>query len=101
MLDADAGIYRDADGLRRALAAVEDLRARYDDVRIADTSAVLNTDWATTVELGATLLVAHATVAAALARESRAAPTSGWTSRRRAPRRGTPRSASARAARSR
>ena len=69
MLDADAGIYRDADGLRRALAAVEDLRARYADVRVADTSAVLNTDWATTVELGATLLVAHATVAAALARE--------------------------------
>lgn len=69
VLDADAGIYRDADGLRRALAAVEDLRARYADVRVADTSAVLNTDWATTVELGATLLVAHATVAAALARE--------------------------------
>jgi len=69
VLDADAGIYRDADGLRRALAVVEDLRARYDDVRVADTSAVLNTDWATTVELGATLLVAHATVAAALARE--------------------------------
>ncbi|WP_353707335.1 FAD-binding protein [Cellulosimicrobium sp. ES-005] len=69
VLDADAGIYRDADGLRRALAAVEDLRARYADVRVADTSAVLNTDWATTVELGATLLVAHVTIAAALARE--------------------------------
>ncbi|WP_454041866.1 FAD-binding protein [Cellulosimicrobium sp. Marseille-Q8652] len=69
VLDADAGIYRDADGLRRALAAVEDLRARYADVRVADTGAVLNTDWATTVELGATLLVAHAAVAAALARE--------------------------------
>lgn len=69
VLDADVGIYRDADGLRRALAAVEDLRARYDDVRVADTGAVLNTDWATTVELGATLLVAHAAVAAALARE--------------------------------
>jgi fumarate reductase flavoprotein subunit len=69
VLDADAGIYRDADGLRRALATVEDLRARYADVRVADTSAVLNTDWATTVELGATLLVAHATIAAAVARE--------------------------------
>lgn len=69
VLDADAGIYRDADGLRRALAAVEELRARYDDVRVADTGAVLNTDWATTVELGATLLVAHVAVAAALARE--------------------------------
>ncbi|MFI2703809.1 FAD-binding protein [Cellulosimicrobium composti] len=69
VLDADVGIYRDAHGLRRALAAVEDLRARYADVRVTDTSAVLNTDWATTVELGATLLVAHATVAAALARE--------------------------------
>lgn len=74
VLDADVGIFRDADGLRRALAAVEDLRARYADVRVADTSDVLNTDWATTVELGATLLVAHAAVAAALARqESRGA----------------------------
>ncbi|MCB7135021.1 FAD-binding protein [Cellulosimicrobium marinum] len=69
VLDADVGIYRDADGLRRALATVEDLRARYADVRVADTGAVLNTDWATTVELGATLLVAHAAVLAALARE--------------------------------
>jgi fumarate reductase flavoprotein subunit len=73
-LDADAGIYRDADGLRRALATVEDLRSQYEDVRVADTSAVLNTDWTTTLELGAMLLVAHASVAAALARtESRGA----------------------------
>ncbi|MBD8080304.1 FAD-binding protein [Cellulosimicrobium arenosum] len=74
VLDADAGIYRDADGLARALAAVEGLRERYADVRVTDTGAVLNTDWATTVELGATLVVAHAAVAAALARtESRGA----------------------------
>ncbi|MBD5785867.1 FAD-binding protein [Cellulosimicrobium terreum] len=73
-LDADAGIYRDADGLGRALTTIEGLRERYADVRVADTSVVLNTDWATTVELGATLLVAHAAVAAALARqESRGA----------------------------
>jgi fumarate reductase flavoprotein subunit len=74
LLDDDAGIYRDADGLRRALATVEDLRARYTDVRVADTSAVLNTDWTTTLELDAMLLVSHASVAAALARtESRGA----------------------------
>lgn len=69
VLDADVGIFRDADGLRRALATVEELRERYADVRVADTGAVLNTDWAATVELGATLLVAHAAVAGALARE--------------------------------
>lgn len=69
VLDADVGIFRDADGLRRALATVEELRERYADVHFADTSTVLNTDWAATVELGATLLVAHAAVAGALARE--------------------------------
>ncbi len=69
VLDADVGIFRDADGLRRALETVEALRERYADVHVADTSTVLNTDWASTVELGATLLVAHAAVAGALARE--------------------------------
>lgn len=74
VLDADVGIYRDADGLARAAAALEGLRERYADVRVADTSAVLNSDWAQALELGAMLDVARATVAAALARqESRGA----------------------------
>ncbi|PJI93431.1 FAD-binding protein [Luteimicrobium subarcticum] len=74
VLDADVGIFRDDAGLRRALAAVVDLRERYRDVRVADTSTVLNTGWAQVLELGAMLQVAHVIVAGALARtESRGA----------------------------
>ncbi|WP_179951102.1 FAD-binding protein [Xylanimonas oleitrophica] len=74
VLDADVGIYRDADGLAQAQAAVEDLSARYADVRVADTAAAFNTDWLQALELGAMLDVARAVVAGARARtESRGA----------------------------
>lgn len=74
VLDAEVGIYRDAEGLARAAATLDDLHARYQDVRVADTSDVFNTDWSQAVELGAMLDVARGAVAAALGRtESRGA----------------------------
>ncbi|WP_162616490.1 FAD-binding protein [Xylanimonas allomyrinae] len=74
VLDADVGIFRDADGLARASATLDDLHARFQDVRVADTADVLNTDWAQVLELGAMLTVARGAVAAAVARtESRGA----------------------------
>ncbi|GAB2468910.1 FAD-binding protein [Xylanimonas ulmi] len=74
VLDADVGVYRDADGLARAAAALDGLHERYQDVRVADTSDVLNTDWTQAIELGAMLAVARGVVAAAIARtESRGA----------------------------
>jgi fumarate reductase flavoprotein subunit len=74
VLDADVGIYRDADGLARAAAALDALAERYADVRVADTADAFNTDWARALELGAMLDVARAVVAAAAARtESRGA----------------------------
>ncbi len=69
VMDADVGIYRDADGLARAAQRVDELRARFADVRVADTSAVLNTDWAQALELGAMLDVARVVIAGASARE--------------------------------
>ncbi|QAY69682.1 FAD-binding protein [Xylanimonas protaetiae] len=74
VLDAEVGIFRDADGLARAAATLEDLHARYQDVRVADTAAVFNTDWSQVLELGAMLAVARGAVAAAIGRtESRGA----------------------------
>ncbi|WP_425955371.1 FAD-binding protein [Xylanimonas sp. McL0601] len=74
VLDAEVGIFRDADGLARATAVLDDLRSRYRDVRVGDTADVFNTDWAQALELGAMLTVASGVVAAATARtESRGA----------------------------
>ncbi len=74
VLDADVGIFRDAQGLARAARTLDDLARRAAEVRVTDTSAVLNTDWAQALELVAMVDVARAVVAAASARaESRGA----------------------------
>jgi fumarate reductase flavoprotein subunit len=74
ILDADVSIFRDDEGLARASSALDGLAERYADVRVADTSDVMNTDWAAALELGAMLTIARGVVAAALARqESRGA----------------------------
>lgn len=69
VMDADVGIFRDADGLVRAAARLDELAGKFADVRVADTSPILNTDWSQAVELGAMLDVARAMVAAARVRE--------------------------------
>ncbi len=69
ILDTEVGIFRDAEGLARAAATLEDLAHRYKNVRVADTSPVFNTDWAQALELGAMLTLARGVVAAALQRE--------------------------------
>ncbi|MCL1871723.1 MAG: FAD-binding protein [Promicromonosporaceae bacterium] len=74
VLDAEVGIFRDGDGLARAAATLDDLHERYQDVRVADTADVFNSDWTQALELGAMLTVARGVVAAAAARtESRGA----------------------------
>ncbi|MCL2594197.1 MAG: FAD-binding protein [Promicromonosporaceae bacterium] len=69
VLDAEVSIFRDAAGLARAATALDGLAARYENVRVADTSDVLNTDWVQVLELGAMLTLARGTIAAAQARE--------------------------------
>jgi fumarate reductase flavoprotein subunit len=68
-MDGGVGIFRTREGMTATAQTVAELKARYAEVRVVDTCPVYNTDWATTVELGAMLDVAEATVHSALARE--------------------------------
>jgi succinate dehydrogenase / fumarate reductase flavoprotein subunit len=73
MMD-DVGVYRDETTLRRAVATVRQLRARYERVCVDDKGRVFNTDLMEARELGYLLDCAETTAAAALARrESRGA----------------------------
>ncbi|GAB2453520.1 fumarate reductase (quinol) flavoprotein subunit [Xylanimonas ulmi] len=72
VMDDEVGIFRTADGLRRAATVIAGLKDRHRDVRVSDTCPVYNTDWAQAVELGALLDVAETMVHSALRRtESR------------------------------
>ncbi|OSI14396.1 fumarate reductase (quinol) flavoprotein subunit [Neisseria dentiae] len=74
MMEAEVGIYRSAENGARAKAAIRDLKARYQNVRVTDHSDTYNTDWLTTIELGYLLDVAEAMIYSADARtESRGA----------------------------
>jgi succinate dehydrogenase / fumarate reductase flavoprotein subunit len=73
MMD-NVGVYRDATLLGLARSKVDELRARYARVSVADKGRVFNTDLLEARELGYLLDCAETTVAAALARhESRGA----------------------------
>src|SRR6056297_2833878 len=72
VLQRDAGIIRDDDGLRRALASIHGLRDRFDDLRVEGDRTSRSFELA--VDLGFSLAVAEATVRTALERpESRGA----------------------------
>ena len=74
MMEAEVGIYRSAENGARAKAAIRELKARYQNVRVTDHADTYNTDWMTTVELGYLLDVAEAMIYSADARtESRGA----------------------------
>lgn len=73
MMD-DVGVYRAAEGLERARAAVAGLRARYAEVGVDDKGTTFNTDLLEAREVGYLLDCAETTVAAAINRtESRGA----------------------------
>lgn len=69
VMDEGIGIYRDAEGMSRAVRVIEELRERYADVRVNDTCPVYNSDWTQAVELGFELDVAHVMALSALRRE--------------------------------
>jgi len=72
LMAEEAGIFRTGAGLQRAADVIAELRERYEDVQVADTCPVYNTDWVQAIELGATLEVAETMVHSALLRtESR------------------------------
>lgn len=71
MMD-DVGIFRDATGLQRAAAKIDELRERYSRVVIDDKGMQFNTDLLEAIELGNLLETANVVVACALNRtESR------------------------------
>lgn len=68
-MDTGVGIYRTAETIRATLDVIDDLRARYGQVKVVDTCPVFNTDWQSTIELGAMIDVAEAMAVSALYRK--------------------------------
>ncbi|UCE32486.1 MAG: fumarate reductase (quinol) flavoprotein subunit [Burkholderiales bacterium] len=75
VMEAEVGIYRTGDGMRRACDTVAELRDRYRrGLRLDDRKRAFNTEWLTAIELGFTLEVAEAMAHSAISRkESRGA----------------------------
>ena len=83
-LESGVGIFRTGDDMAATARTVRELKERYTQVQVVDTCPVYNTDWASTIELGAMLDVADVIVHSALRRqESRGSHTrlDGFTSR--------------------
>ena len=73
-MEDGCGIYRDGPGIQATCDTINDVRARYKDVKLEDKSRVFNTDLVQTLELGAMIECSHALAVAALDRkESRGA----------------------------
>jgi fumarate reductase flavoprotein subunit len=73
-MEKNAGLYREENGLKEAVAKIAELRQRYQKVVLHDKSNVFNTDLFQVLELGSMLDCAEALTVSALARkESRGA----------------------------
>jgi fumarate reductase flavoprotein subunit len=73
-MEKNAGLYREENGLKEAVAKIAELRQRYQKVMLHDKSNVFNTDLFQVLELGSMLDCAEALTVSALARkESRGA----------------------------
>jgi fumarate reductase flavoprotein subunit len=73
-MEKNAGLYREENGLKEAVAKIAELRQRYSKIILHDKSNVFNTDLFQVLELGSMLDCAEALTVSALARkESRGA----------------------------
>jgi fumarate reductase flavoprotein subunit len=73
-MEKNAGLYREENGLKEAVAKLAELRQRYNKIVLHDKSNVFNTDLFQVLELGSMLDCAEALAVSALARkESRGA----------------------------
>ena len=73
-MEKNAGLYREENGLKEAVAQIAELRQRYHKIVLHDKSNVFNTDLFQVLELGSMLDCAEALTVSALARkESRGA----------------------------
>ena len=68
-MDADMQVFRDEDSIRRALAKIEELRGRYENVSVQDKGHRFNLDLLEGMELGYLLDIAEAMTLAALGRK--------------------------------
>ena len=68
-MDADMQVFRDEDSIRRALAKIEELRGRYENVSVQDKGRRCNLDLLEGMELGYLLDIAEAMTLAALGRK--------------------------------
>lgn len=68
-MEAGVGIYRDNETMQAALNTVTDLKKRYKNLQLNDTSTVFNTEWLYAIELGYLLDVAQAMCLSALNRK--------------------------------
>jgi succinate dehydrogenase / fumarate reductase flavoprotein subunit len=68
-MDTHVGVFRTGDGLRQALAAVTDIRARAAQAPVQDKSRVYNSNLFQALELENLIDLAEVTIAGALARE--------------------------------
>ena len=73
-MESGCGIYRTEEGMRHALETIRQLRERYANIRVNDTSKIFNTELLECIELGYGLDIAEASCLGALERrESRGA----------------------------
>ncbi len=71
-MEEGIGIYRDEESIKKTIAKLTELKARYKNIKVNDSSTVFNTDWLTAIELGFLLGNAEAMAYSALnRRESR------------------------------
>ncbi len=74
VMNDHVGVFRIEDGMQKAVTKMQELRARFKHVRVADQGKIFNTDLLNTWELGCLLDLAEVTAVSALARkESRGA----------------------------
>jgi succinate dehydrogenase/fumarate reductase flavoprotein subunit len=68
-MDSSFGVFRTGAEMERGLAKIRELKKRFQDIRITDTSPVYNTDLVAVYELENMLDIAEALAIGALARE--------------------------------
>ena len=68
-MERGVGIYRMGEEIQQTVDKIRELRDRYQDVKVGDSSKVFNTEWLTALELGALLDVALAMAKSAVERK--------------------------------
>lgn len=68
-MEEGIGIYRDEESIKKTIEKLTELKARYKNIKVNDSSTIFNTDWLTAIELGFLLGNAEAMAYSALNRK--------------------------------